>query len=192
MIEEYFGKIKWLFIEQISGIYANEIFATIIVAAAVTLLPGYVLHEKKGVPIKKVFLAFLTVSYAGIMFLLTIFRREPGSRPMEIFIGLNLGITLDGIYSPMEMVYSLFNFFMFFFWGILIGLFRTAQKPVKIVQMTTLVGFVTSFSIEFIQLLTGTGSFELTDLLTNVTGAFFGALFVALGVIISKRMNKNG
>jgi glycopeptide antibiotics resistance protein len=191
MIEEYYWKIRWFFMEQMSGVSMRGLFIIMVYSAAFTLLPGYILHVKKGVSIKRVVLSFFTVLYAGIMLFITIFRRPIGSRPGEIHTYLNLGITFDGVYSSMEMIYSFFNFVLFFIWGILTGLFRTEQKPLRIVLMTTLIGFITSFSIELLQLVTRTGQFELTDLVTNVAGAFAGALFVAMGVILFKGKTNN-
>ncbi len=191
MLRNYYGWVKWLFLEQISGIYLSQILMVLIFAAFVTLIPGYILHVKKNVSIRRVILYFFTVAYAGIMLLLTIFRREWWSRSSYINIYLNLGITFDGVYSSMEVVYSMFNFFMFFFWGILLALFRTDQKPIRIIAMTTVIGFISSDIIETMQFLTGTGHFEMTDLVTNVAGAFCGAVFVAIGVLISKRMSRH-
>lgn len=179
-----FGQVKYLFLEQIHGIYYSDLLIVLLLAAFVTIIPGYVLHIKNGVTGKRILHVFLTVAYAGIMLLLTILRRQVGSKSLEVYTYLNLGLTSSGIYSRMQVIYSFMNFALFVPWGVLIGLYRTDQNPGRILIMTTLIGFITSFAIEFIQLITGTGNFEVTDLFTNVLGSAFGAILVCIFVII--------
>ena len=190
MFDIYWGQFKYLFIEQINGIYYSDLMILIILAALVVFVPGYVLHIKKGVPFSRIFLAFLTVAYLGVMLLITIFRRDPGSRSATISLWINLGIAGRNVYSVRQVIYSFMNVALFVPWGILIALHRTDQTFSKIIVMTTLIGFITSSLIEVIQLFTGTGKFELTDLITNVAGTFIGALIIGVGVIIKRMARK--
>ena len=48
--------------------------------------------------------------------------------------------------------------------------------------------FLTSFTIETLQLITGRGYFELTDMITNVSGGLLGVLiFCAAWAVYSKK-----
>ena len=190
MMKEYIGHVKWFFLEQIDGIYFGDIIVAIFIAAGITFLPGYVLLIKNKTTIRKLMLSFITLLYAEVMLIITIFRRSIGSGLPTIHFYVDLGFTRHGIYSEMQTVYSVFNFFLFFFWGIIIGMHRRLQGILKIVFMTTLLGFISSFIIETLQFITKRGTFELTDLITNVTGAFCGAILVAIAETIYTRMNK--
>lgn len=183
--------IGWLFFEQISGIYFSDIAIVLLIAAVVSFLPGYILVIKKKTSFRKIFLVFITIVYAGCMLLITIIRRGFGSSDRVIYLKVDLGIDYMGIYSPMQFVYSVFNFVLFLFWGIITGIYRISQDPLTLISMTTLIGFITSFSIEFTQLLTRSGRFEFTDLLTNVFGALCGAICVFLWKIIFMRKSGN-
>ena len=186
---DYLVRFKELFLEQINGIYYSDLMIILILSALVTIVPGYVLHVKKGVTKRRVALAFFTASYFGLILMLTVFRRAPGSRFGEVHTDINLGMTLTSVYSVRQLIYSIMNFALFVPWGVLLGLYRTSQKASRNVVMTTLIGFITSFCIELIQLVTGRGRFEVTDLFTNVLGTFFGGICVLIGVNI-KRMTK--
>ena len=191
MMNEFVGYGKWLFLEQIDGVYFSDLALILTLSAAITFIPGYVLIVKGKTTFKRVLLVFVTLAYAGVILLLTIFRRSRGVDNRIIHAYIDLGFTRHGIYSYMQTIYSAFNFLLFFFWGIIIGLYRKTQGPLRIIFMTTLTGFITSFTIEFLQLLTGKGNFELTDLLTNVTGSLCGAIVVALIIMISRGITKN-
>ncbi len=177
-------QIWWIFIEQTRGIYYSDVLLVLLIAAFVAIVPGYILHIKHGLSVKRIILIFLTLFYGGIILLLTVFRREAGSKSMEIYTYLNLGMTRRGIYSRSQVIYSMMNLVLFVPWGIIMGLYRENQNPVRIIIMSTLIGFITSFTIELTQLITGTGRFEVTDLFTNVAGCFIGAIFVSVYVII--------
>ncbi|WP_026528492.1 VanZ family protein [Butyrivibrio sp. VCD2006] len=179
-----------LFLEQIRGIYFSDLMIILIAAVLVCFGPGYILHIKKGTPVLKIVHVFFIVLYAGVILLITMLRREPGSAPGRIYTHLNLGFTKTRIYSMRDTIYSLLNFMLFVPWGILIGLRRIGEGPVRIIIMTTLTGFLTSFSIEVVQHISRRGNFEVTDLFTNVAGSFFGALCVIVLAIIVKRMKK--
>lgn len=190
MFDVYWGNLKFIFLEQINGIYYSDLILIMFVSALVTFVPGYALHIKKGITKKQIALAFLTFSYLGIMLMITVFRRDPGSKKGYISTHLNLGLTRTTVYSTRQVIYSVLNFALFVPWGILIGLHRHSQNMIRIIVMTTLIGFITSFMIEVIQLLTGTGRFEVTDLFTNVAGTFFGVICIAIGVKIKRMAEK--
>ena len=186
----YLVRFKELFLEQINGIYYSDLMIILILSALITIVPGYVLHVKKGVAKRRVALTFFMASYFGLILMLTLFRRAPGSRFGEVYTDLNLGMTRTSVYSVRQLIYSIMNFALFVPWGILIGIYRSSQKDGRNIVMTTLVGFITSFCIEPIQLITGRGRFEVTDLFTNVLGTFFGVICVVIGVNIKRMIKK--
>ncbi len=184
----FFSKFKLLFLEQIEGIYYGDVAIMLIAAGLICFVPGYALHIKKGISWRKIFQAFFLLMYLEVILALTIFRRKAGLSSGEINSNLNLGFTSGSIYSLRETIYSIMNVLLFVPWGIVVGLYRKSQRPFRILVLTTLTGFITSSLIEIIQLFTGRGRFEVTDLFTNVVGTFLGALFVVCGGIIANRM----
>ena len=78
------------------------------------------------------------------------------------------------------MVFSLLNILLFVPFGILIYLFFRKSKTGFAIFATTLTGLLMSSVIECAQFLTGRGMFEVTDLVTNTTGALVGAVIAAL------------
>lgn len=192
MFTDYVSVFRMLFIEQIDGVYFSDIILIVLIAALITIVPGYIKHVKSGLPVKRIVLNFDTAAYLGLILMLTIFRREPGSKSGTIYTHLNFGITKAGVYSMRQVIYSLMNVILFVPWGVLMGLYRKKQNPVRTIIMVTIIGFMTSFLIEFLQIATRRGFFEVTDLATNVTGAFLGAFCVAIGVKVTERMKKNG
>lgn len=191
MERDFAELFKYIILEQIRGIYFVDILFVMVLAALIIIVPGYVIHVKKGTSVNKLLLVYLTVVYFCVMLMITIARREAGSKAGTIYTQLNLGINLQGIYSRRQIMYSLLNFALFVPWGILLGLYRVRQNMVRMILMTTITGFVTSFIIEIIQNITRTGSFEVTDIFTNVTGTFFGALCVGIAMLITRRMTKD-
>lgn len=190
MLDVYWRNFKFLFLEQIDGIYYSDLILILFISALVSVVPGYVLFIKKGISKKQIALAFFTFLYMGIMLMITVFRREPGTKNGSISVHLNLGLTRTTVYSARQVIYSALNFALFVPWGIILGLHRHSQNMIRIIVMSSLIGFITSFMIEVIQLITGTGRFEVTDLLTNVAGTFFGAICVAIGVKIKRMAEK--
>ncbi|SEG25610.1 Glycopeptide antibiotics resistance protein [Butyrivibrio sp. Su6] len=190
MINEFARYFRWLVIEQLGGLYISQFQFLFIILCLFIIVPGYVFHVKRKVPWSKVFLVFFTVYYLGVILLIAIIRREPGSRNGGIGVYFNLGISRGHIYSYMYTVYSLLNIALFFPWGLLIVLYRKKDPLFRAVIMTVLVGFITSFGIEILQALTGRGIFELTDLFTNVTGTFAGAMIGGVIQRFSMRVKK--
>ncbi len=190
MSNEMITQFRWILIEQTSGIYISQILLIIAVSALLVLVPGYVLYRTGHLAYSRVIHIYLTVVYLGIILLFTVFRRTAGSKSGAIETNLNLGFNKNSIYSVRQMVYSFLNIMLFVPWGILIGIFREKDTLIKGVFMAGLVGFITSFSIELIQHITKTGVFQITDIITNICGTFFGA-FVSIGIVVVVRRVRN-
>ncbi|MBP3195810.1 MAG: VanZ family protein [Butyrivibrio sp.] len=191
MNDVYLYNLKFLFLEQIEGIYYTDLIILTLVVAIVCFVPGYILHVKRNLSWKKVFLFFLILTYLGVIFILTILRRDVGSASTRIYTHLNLGFTKTKIYSVRQTMYSLMNILLFVPWGLLIGLSWDYKRVVRAITLTTLIGFITSSFVEIMQLVTRTGRLEVTDLFTNTVGTFVGAIMAVLGAIILKGKQKN-
>lgn len=131
-------------------------------------------------------LGFLIFAYAGILLLITIFRRPAGSRAQLVHAYINLGTFKGKFLSLKQTFYSILNVLLFVPWGFLLRLKRREEGFIKAVMMTSLTGFLTSFVIEVIQYDTGRGYFELTDLVTNVFGTLLGAILASVVIEINR------
>ena len=184
----YFTVIWGLIIEQLRGIYVSQIELLFIVGALVILIPGYILMKKNGnITPRGLFTAYFLFIYVGIILLITIFRRQPGSKVGYIETHLNFGYLEGGWYSRKQTLYSILNVLLFVPFGFLTRVLRKEEDNVRNVIMCTLISFLLSFGIEITQLITGTGSFEVTDLVTNLGGGFIGATIASLLLFILDR-----
>lgn len=190
MQKYYLTVFKQIIIQETSGIYLSSVELWIIMSAIITLIMRFIVHKRQNYALIKLFHFFLTIVYVGVILFLTIFRREPGSKSGAVYTEIYLGFGLKGIYSPRVAVYSILNIALFVPWGILLYLYRVKDNIFKGIIMTTLLGFLCSFCIEFTQKMTKTGLFEMTDITTNTMGAFIGATFTALICVIIKGLKK--
>ena len=172
--------------EQLRGIYVRDLILLVLVALLFIVIAKAVLLKKgKEVSKMQLFLTFCTICYAGVLLMITILRRESGSRSGDISIHLNLGSIRGGWYSVKQAAYSILNVILFVPWGFLLRLKRPGDGHIKAFIMTALTGFLTSFTIEFFQLATKRGIFEVTDLVTNVSGTMIGAVAAAIIIAIT-------
>ena len=124
-----------------------------------------------------VFFLTLFLAYFFVILCITFLSRESGSRSgFDMRLGSTWGI------NARNNAFVLENILLFLPLGMLaprvFPLFRSLFYG-------TLAGFLISFFIEVIQLLTGRGFFQIDDILTNTLGMFAGCLINALvrGVI---------
>ena len=123
------------------------------------------------------------VIYICIMYQLTFFNRESGSRS-GISLEFNWG-RVDGDYiSIRQVIYNVLNVFLFIPLGWLYGGLKKNAAPGNRLLMCTLYSFLTSFVIECIQLITQKGYFELTDIVTNTAGGFIGVALMSIFIAI--------
>ena len=141
-----------------------------------------IIHNKKRA-------ILLMAVYACFIFQIAFYRRI-GSEKSKINTWLYFGFRKwDGTVDEKQVVYSFLNVVFFVPWGFLLA--SAMENNVRRFVMTFFYSLITSLSIEVLQYITKTGTSEITDLVTNVTGTFFGALCVAFGVIIARRMKKD-
>lgn len=120
-------------------------------------------RQKKPVPVWKYTCLF---TYAFIMLSITFLSREGGSSSK---IDLELFSTF-GI-NNRNNAYVLENVFLFVPYGFLCA---WVLPNIKNIFRCTMLGLLTSMGIEFLQLITERGCFQIDDILTNTVGAAVG------------------
>ena len=177
MSESNLDSLKWIFESEISGIRIENQLLLLIIDAIIVCFVGFLISRKRKVPVKTLIHAYLFLVYMGILFSITVFRRPVGSREGIIhpYIRLGFGI-VSGRPSLQISAYSIFNILLFIPFGILTCLTLNNKRKLQSIIITAVVGFFMSLTVECIQLITGRGMFELTDLVTNTAGSFIGAL----------------
>ena len=173
--------------EQLRGIYLSDILLVVLVSLLLLfLVKALMLKRGENMSVGQGLMYFLTFAYAGVILLITILRRDPGSRSVGINVHIYFGLLKGGWLSTKQAVYSILNVLLFVPWGFLLRMYRREGRNARAVCMTVLAGFLTTFCVEIIQYVTGRGRFEVTDLVTNVTGTLAGALIGTLVVYITQ------
>lgn len=129
---------------------------------------------------RRAFLSILCIIYFVMIFIITIFEREPGSRTG---ISLTLFETLGG---PHDNAYVIENILLFIPFGFLVP---KMWKRLRRIPVCVFAGFCLSLTIEVTQLLTQRGHFQVDDILMNTIGAGVGALF---GLFRFRKSNEYG
>lgn len=112
------------------------------------------------------------VMYVVIMLFITFLSREDGSR-----IGIDLQLLSTWGINQRNNAFVIENILLFIPYGFLCAcVFKCARKMIPCV----FIGMLTSFAIEWIQLITQRGYFQIDDILTNTLGALFGFLLYRL------------
>lgn len=111
--------------------------------------------------------------YLAVLLVITFFSRESGSRTGVVDMKLfsTWGINVRNNAFVVE------NVLLFIPYGFLCG---WAYQWARSIFRCVLFGALTSMLIEFFQLLTGRGYFQIDDVLTNTLGMFFGAVLCRL------------
>ena len=102
-----------------------------------------------------------------MLFIITIFEREPGSRT-----GISLKF-FEALGGPRANAYVIENVLLFIPFGIFIPL---KWKQLRNPFVCSFLGFCLSCIIEIIQLITERGHFQIDDIVTNTLGTLIGAL----------------
>ncbi len=124
-----------------------------------------------------------------IVFILhiTILGREPGSRKFVIDT-THLMFHANSVDQNMT---NLLNIILFIPLGMILAIVMNSRMGHYRFLITTLYSFTFSVMIEFTQLYTGRGFFELDDVEANSLGGFCGAVAVVLmSCVFRKRSNK--
>jgi glycopeptide antibiotics resistance protein len=168
-----------------------KLLAVFLLLEAVIVFGGrFLLREKKTLSFKNCLFLYAFLVYMDILLMLTIFRRQIGSRDVIFKPEIQLGFGLfTGNPSLWAASFSVLNILLFIPFGIFLYFNFRNMEIVKGIIVTTLIGGMVSLMIEITQLITGRGMFEVTDLLTNTFGSLLGAAFAAF-VIKRKRSMK--
>ncbi len=187
MTLEYLKIFKRVFLQEIEGVHLAQIEMIVMTAAVLVLVPGLLVAGKnKKISLYNVILFYLNIVYMGIVLLITIFRREFGSKPHSVYLRLHWGSLRKTIWEVNAAFYSLLNIMLFVPFGVLVSLLfslgvRKKRRWISVIS-TTMLSMIFSISIEFTQLATQTGIFEVTDIFNNTLGGLMGAV---IGVIVA-------
>ena len=141
-----------------------------------------IIHNKKRA-------ILLMAVYACFIFQIAFYRRI-GTEKSKINTWLYFGFRKwDGTVDEKQVVYSFLNVVFFVPWGFLLA--SAMENNVRRFVMTFFYSLITSLSIEVLQYITKTGTSEITDLVTNVSGGLIGCLlFVLISNLLNRRSNE--
>ncbi|SEL47984.1 Glycopeptide antibiotics resistance protein [Butyrivibrio sp. ob235] len=189
MQNNYIILFKYILRREVEGLTPTNQLTLLAIEAVIVFVPGLILLKKGKVSFGRVLHIFLLFAYAGVLMSLTILRREPGSRAGIMILKLNLGFGLFGEKRLWNSIFSTLNILLFVPWGLVVCPFFRSKKFAARVLVTTIIGAATSLLVECTQFYTGTGRFEINDLVTNTMGTFIGAAIAA--IIFRKKNNDN-
>lgn len=165
-----------VFVQETKGIRVSNMLLILVSSAAVCLISRSLVKKRK-VSFADMLHIYLFLVYMGFLLTITLFRRPMGSREGIVHLLINLGFGLrTGQPSMRISAFSIFNILLFVPFGILACSAIKNKSRAKRVLITTVLGAALSLTIESLQLATGRGMFETTDLLTNTIGSLLGAL----------------
>ncbi len=127
---------------------------------------------KQGKEARPLMASVCFCTYLLIIFCLTLLSRENGSTSK---IDLEIGSTLR--INTRNNAYVVENVLLFIPYGFCLA-WRFGRK--KRWLWNLIVGLGTTLAVEYIQLLTGRGVFQLDDILTNTLGCTFGLMIFSL------------
>ena len=181
MEENSFELVKRVLQLETQGIDITSQIVLLLIETVFVLVPGLLLLKKNKITVRKLLYVYLLVIYLGIILSFTIFRRPAGSREGIVNLYINLGFGLRGnTPSLWSSAFSVLNILLFIPWGMIIYPLIQKKRRLVGVVLSTLIGTLTSVCIECLQLITGTGMFEVTDMVTNTAGTFIGAVFISI------------
>lgn len=166
-----------IFKKELDGIHLSDQLALLVIEAVIICVIGLTVGRKRKLSWKKLLIIYLLLAYLGLLFSITIFRRPWGSRDGIVHLTIRLGFGLKtGHPSFWISAYSVYNILLFIPFGILASMVLNNRNKLRGVIVTTIIGVLLSLLVESIQLVTGRGMFEISDLVTNAAGGFIGAL----------------
>ncbi|MFV0341433.1 MAG: VanZ family protein [Anaerocolumna sp.] len=124
---------------------------------------------------KKVMLQYLFCVYSILVVIITYLSRETGSRG-----GMDLQLFSTISWSLKKNIYALENIMLFIPLGIFLPLLSV---KLRFLHRCVLLGLLLSLAIEFVQLFTQRGFWQIDDVLMNGVGTFVG---YCISVIITK------
>ncbi len=144
------------------------IVAGIIVAIILSAINGSRIKHNKSIIATPAMTCY--AMYLVIIFVITFFSRESGSRSAQIDFSL---FSTWGI-NARNNAFVIENILLFIPYGFVCA---WALKSARTLISCTVYGFFTSVFIETMQLITKRGYFQVDDILTNVIGTILGYIF---------------
>ena len=133
---------------------------------------GNVFRMKKGKETQPVIASVCFCTYLLIIFCLTLLSRENGSTSkIDLEIGSSLRI------NTRNNAYVVENILLFIPYGFCLA-WRYGSRKRWIINIFT--GLLTTLAVEYTQLLTGRGVFQIDDILTNALGCVLGLVCYAV------------
>lgn len=120
--------------------------------------------------------------YASILIIITFLSRETGSRN-----GIDLELFSTWGINDRNNAYVIENILLFIPYGFVTA---WAFVPMRSLLCCTLFGTVTTMGIEYMQLITERGYFQIDDILTNILGTMVGYLIFACLRKLYRRIQK--
>ncbi|MBR4082876.1 MAG: VanZ family protein [Lachnospiraceae bacterium] len=118
-------------------------------------------------------------TYLALVMMITFLSRESGNTSrIDLELGASLRINSRNNALVLENVLLFIPYGFCYCWW---------KNKKEILFNSIMFGFVTSFIIEGMQLVTGRGIFQLDDIITNTVGCMIGAFFYKLGCILFQR-----
>ena len=187
----YFSYFMTLVQQQVDGT-SIILFVEMSIVSVVSLFFLMRMYEKtsgKQIIHNKKRAILLMAVYACFIFQIAFYRRI-GSEKSKINTWLYFGFRKwDGTVDEKQVVYSFLNVVFFVPWGFLLA--SAMENNVRRFVMTFFYSLITSLTIEVLQYLTKTGTSEITDLVTNVSGGLIGCLlFVFISNVLNRRSNE--
>lgn len=192
-IQKFFEYLFHYIRQQSRGVSVEQLLLMWVICIAILHIGCILYTGFSGRKVKeyKEVLLILILGYACFGAQITLFRREPGSRGV-MYTFLHFGNLFGNWYERQQFFYAFLNVCFFIPWGFLLGLWRWEDKVWKRLFTVTEYSFLTTASIEIIQLVTGRGFFEVTDLVTNLIGGVIGGILACIITGIVRRIQKEG
>lgn len=136
-------------------------------------------QKRRQKPAAKRLPVVLFCVYIAVMLVITFLSRESGSRSgaMDLQLFSTWGI------NARNNAFVIENILLFIPYGFL---YRWNFRQTGNVWRCLLLGAITSFGIELMQLVTGRGYFQIDDILTNTLGALLGGILFWAAQLIGK------
>lgn len=136
---------------------------------------------KQPVPLYRCVVSSLLVAYIFLMLQIAFFSREPGSR-----VKVSLRLFETWTQDPQGRAYVIENILLFIPFAILLYLFLSNFGK-RLIYLVPPAGVFLSCVIEFMQLMTERGYFQVDDILTNTVGSLIGFFICFLGDAVLHR-----
>lgn len=127
--------------------------------------------------------------YTTMILFKTLFNRGLWFRPLENIVGIWGFFDKQGIFTT-EVIENMILFIPFtilYLWAFREKIITTNKKVGSVVGKATIITFVISLSIEFLQLFLRIGTFQLSDLFYNTLGGLIGGLIYWIGYKLNHR-----